>query len=175
MAALYGFPQGEGQIQAGNHRREDSQQDSASLTLRPMSPLARMLCLLVSVSLMLAPLSHAHAHVTDTEHEHISVHGGHDHLVGITLDRHHNDHGVTIEDHDATGAQTVVDLAPDLSKPNTGAGKFLQWVAILCIAVFALFTLTPIRTAHPPPRTRARPPSPYPHALPLLRGPPHSI
>jgi hypothetical protein len=137
-----------------------------------MSPLVRMFCLLVSVSLMLAPLSHAHAHVTDTEHQHINVHGGQDHVLGVTPDQHHHDRDV---DHDATGAQTVLDLAPDLAKPNAGSGKFLQWVAILCVTLLALFAIGPIRTAHPPPRTRARPPSPYPHALPLLRGPPRSI
>jgi hypothetical protein len=43
------------------------------------------------------------------------------------------------------------------------------------MTVLALFIISPIRAAQPPPRTRARPPSPYPHALPLLRGPPHSI
>jgi hypothetical protein len=137
-----------------------------------MSPLVRMFCLLVSVSLMLAPLSHAHAHVTDTEHQHIKVHGGHDHVLGVTPDQHHHDHDV---DPDATGAQPVVDLAPDLANPNAGGGKFLQWAAILCVTLLGLFAIVSIRRAHPPPRTRARPPSPYPHASPLLRGPPHSI
>lgn len=137
-----------------------------------MSSLVRMLCLFVCVSLMLAPLSHAHAHVTDTEHQHINVHGGHDHVPGVTPDQHHHDRDV---DADATGAQAVLDLAPDLAQPNPGAGKFLPWVAILCVTLLALFAIGSTRAAHPPPRTRARPPSPYPHASPQLRGPPRSI
>lgn len=139
-----------------------------------MSPLLRMLCLVVSVSLVLAPLSHAHAHVTDAEHQHINVHGGHDHVLDVVLGEHH-DWDFDAHDHGATGVSVVLDLAPDLAKPNAGAAKFLQWIAILCVSVLALFALSPLRTAHPPPRTRARPPSPYPHALPLLRGPPHSL
>jgi hypothetical protein len=138
----------------------------------------RMLCLLLSVSLLLAPLSHAHAHVTAEEH--IAVHGGHDHSFSLVEpgehhgDDHSHDHADDpASDHDATGSH-VLELAPDLAKPNAGA-KFLQWIAILVISVFALLTLVPMRTAQPPPRIRARPPSPYPHALPLLRGPPHSI
>lgn len=144
-----------------------------------MSPLLRMLCLVVCVSLVLAPLSHAHAHVTGSEHEHINVHGGHDHLPGVIADQHHGDQhddGTTDASyHHTAGAQVVVDLAPDLDESNAGVGKFLQWMAILCVTVLMLFALVPIRTARPPPRNRARPPSPYPHALPLLRGPPHSI
>jgi hypothetical protein len=140
-----------------------------------MAPLMRMLCLVACVSFLLAPLSHAHAHITGGEHQHIDVHGGHDHVPGVTPDQHHHDQHADTSDHDATGEQAVMDLAPDLAKPNPGAGKFLPWIAILCVTVLALFVLSPTRTAHPPPRSRARPPSPYPHALPLLRGPPRSI
>lgn len=153
----------------------DSQLASGSLHSRPMSPLLRMFCFVVCVSFLLAPLSHAHAHITDGEHQHIDVHGGHDHMPRVAPDQHHHDQDVDAHGHDATDEQIVKDLAPDLAKPNFSAGKILQWVAVLCVTILALVILSPIRAAHPPPRTRARPPSPYPHALPLLRGPPHSI
>src|SRR5688572_22564009 len=111
-----------------------------------MSSLARILCLLACVSFLLAPLSHAHAHITGEEHQHIDVHGGHDHVPGALPDQHHHDHDAQADDHDdVADKHDVVDLAPDLAKPNSGAAKFLPWIAILCATLMAVFAVRPTR------------------------------
>lgn len=78
---------------------------------------AQILCLLVGVSFVLAPLGRVHAHVTDTEqqHDHVSVHGGHDH--GIADDHHeeHEQHNGALHDHQDSGAQ-VLDMQLDASQ-----------------------------------------------------------
>jgi hypothetical protein len=144
---------------------------------------AQLVSLLVSVSFVLAPLSHVHAHVTGDAHTHVNVHGGHDH--GISAD--HDDHHATVGDHDGGESHNreshdhdrpsthVLDMQPDASPRNSDQFDFIQWIAIAFVVSLVLFERMPVRLRLPPPRIRARPPSPYPHALPLLRGPPTSI
>lgn len=143
-----------------------------------MHRLPSILCLVLSVSFLVAPQGRVHAHVTATEHEHqhVSIHGGHDH--GIVV-QHHDEHGHDYDaaaphDHDDSGAR-VLDLQPDVSQRGSGDFDLLQWMAVAFVLICVFFKRVPLRLKLPPPRIRARPPSPYPHALPLLRGPPRSI
>jgi hypothetical protein len=143
-----------------------------------MPRLIRILCLLVCVNLVVAPLSHVHAHVSGEEHDHVSVHGGHDHA--FTYDHHvDHDHAPSVDhlDHadDQESGSRAIDLSgADAVKPNIGV-KSLVWIAVLCVILFAIPSFPVLRAIRPPPRNRALPLSPYPHALPLLRGPPRSI
>jgi hypothetical protein len=139
---------------------------------------AQLVCLLLSVSFVLAPLGHVHAHVTEAAHEHVNVHGGHDHGV-INLHDHHDEHDQdhdrdAAHDHDGSSTR-VIDMQLDLSQRNSDQFDLVQWLAVAFVIALVLFQRLPIRVKLPPPRTRTRPPSPYPHALPLLRGPPRSI
>lgn len=147
-----------------------------------MSRLMRMLCLVLSVSLVLTPMSRVHAHVSSEHRGLISVHGGHDHPLtdhghdhsapeDALMDDHH-DHELG---HDHESGSHAIDLNPDAVKPNAASAKSLVSMAILCVTVFSIPHVADIGAIRAPPRIRTRPPSPYPHALPLLRGPPSSI
>lgn len=136
-----------------------------------MRVLAQILCVMLSLSSVLLPLNRLHAHVSDQEHRHqVNVHGGHSHDGGAG---HTHEHDGSVHSHEATG--TVVDLKPDLSQGSSQAWKPLHWIAVLFAVAVIIFELRPICLTPRPPRTRTRPPSPYPFALPLLRGPPISI
>jgi hypothetical protein len=137
-----------------------------------------MLCLVLCVSLVLAPMGRVHAHVSSKEHGLISVHGGNDHAWTY----HDHDHVVIADalvgDHAAhhheAGCHTI-DLSPDALKPNLVDAKSVSATAMLCVAMLLLPAFADTDTILKPLRTRIQPPSPYPHALPQLRGPPRSI
>lgn len=141
-----------------------------------MNLLARLLCVMLSVSFVLLPLSRVHAHVSGEGHGYVNVHGGHDHDVG-----HGHEHDGGTHDHDTGSVHehgdvgTVVKLKSDLSQGSFQAWKPIHWLAVLFVIAIVVFELLPDRLIPRPPRTRTRPPSPYPHPLPLLRGPPASI
>lgn len=142
-----------------------------------MSRLICILCLLVCVNLVVAPMSQVHAHISGEEHNRISVHGGHDHA--LAYEGHDHDHAPSAghldhaDDHES-GSRAIDLSGADVVKPNTGL-KSLVWIAVLCVILFAFPTLPVLRAIRPPARNRSLPLSPYPHALPLLRGPPRFI
>lgn len=148
-----------------------------------MSRLVQMLCLVLCVSLVLTPMSRVHAHVSSENQGMVSVHGGHDH--GWTDHDHGHDHSaadnVPIDGHaddlghDHEPSSHAIDLNPDAVKPSPVGAKSVVLLAMLCVTVLSIPQLADVGTIRAPPRTRTRPPSPYPHALPLLRGPPLSI
>lgn len=135
-----------------------------------------LLCVMLSVSVVLVTLSRMHAHVSGEGHEHVNVHGGHSHDVGHGHshdgDAHEHDSG-RAHKHDNSG--TVVNLKPDLLQGSFHAWKPIPWVAVQFVIAFVVLELRPVRLIPRPSRIRTRPPSPYPHVLPLLRGPPLSI
>jgi hypothetical protein len=141
---------------------------------------AHIICLLVSVSFVLAPLGNVHAHVTSDEHEHVNVHSGHAHSLA-SAHEHEHEHEHERDDghrdlHDHEGSTTrVLDMQPDVSPRKADQFDLVQWLAVAFFVALVILQRVPIRLKLPPPRIRARPPSPYPHAWPLLRGPPRSI
>jgi hypothetical protein len=143
--------------------------------------------LLVCASLVVAPLSQVHAHVSGDDHDdHISVHAGHIHVLpdahhgardhALSFDDYADDHAGDTHDHSADhdSGSHPIDLSADAVKPSFGV-KSLVWIAVLCVMLLAIPALAASTAIRPPPRTRTLPNSSYPHALPLLRGPPHSI
>lgn len=123
---------------------------------------------------MLMPLSQVHAHISGPSDQHVDVHGGHSHDVGHGHDGAAEEHdGSDVDKHD--GASTVVSLKPDFSQGGLQLWKAIQWIAATFAIAIIVLELPAIPLIPRPPRTRTRPPSPYPHALPLLRGPPVSI
>lgn len=133
-----------------------------------------LLCVLLSVSSALAPVSRVHAHVTGEQH--VNVHSGHSHDAAYGHGHHDEEHS-----HDSGPAHsdkttgTVVDLDSDRSQGGFQVWKPIHWIVAFVVAALAGVGLRQVSSATRPPRTRTRPPSPYPHAIPLLRGPPLSI
>lgn len=152
------------------------------LHCHPMRLLGKILCVMLSLSVVLTPLSHAHAHVSGGhDHEHVNVHSGHSHDAVQSLgDSHDHDHDHDHDEHSSqadkhSDAGKVVDLQPDMSQTTSQLFKSMQWIAILLVVALVVFQLQPLQLIPRPPRIRTRPPSPYPFAIPLLRGPPVSI
>jgi len=135
---------------------------------------SEILCLFLIVSVVLAPLGRVHAHVTGDEHTHVSIHGGHDHTA-VQGHGHSHDHGgLAADDNQQNSGEYVVEMQPDLTQRNSNARDELQWLALVLVVAFLLFESRTIRLK-PVRRRRTRPRSLYPHALPLLRGPPRFI
>jgi hypothetical protein len=127
-----------------------------------MRLLIHLLCVMLSVSFVLGPLSRMHAHVADEPFQQADVHGGHSH-----------DGDANVPEHDANG--TVVSLQSDSSQGAFQAWKPMHWISVLFVFAVMVLALRLLASIPRPSRKRTRPPSPYPHALPLLRGPPVSI
>ncbi len=139
-----------------------------------MRRLDYIICTLFSLGLLLGPMTTLHAHVSDHEHEHeheqVSVHGGHTHYLVVD----HDHLQALADDHDEHASDHVIDLQLD----STQGGSSQPWVKwlVLMVAVALLILPAQLLTGlRPLTRFRSRPPSPYPHPLPLLRGPPRSI
>lgn len=138
-----------------------------------MRLLIHVLCVMLSVSFVLAPLGRVHAHVAGDHH--VNVHGGHTHDAGGRhdhADEAHSHDGGPAHTHESSG--TVIDLEPDRSQGSQQVWKPLYWIAAFFVVVLTVLELRQVGSFRRPPRARTRPPSPYPHALPLLRGPPLS-
>ena len=146
--------------------------------------LTHVLCVMLSISFVLSPLSRLHAHVAGPD-EQVNVHGGHSHDVGHGHSHSHDggghshdgvahEHGdASVHEHEDTG--TVVSLKADQSQGGFQTWKPMHWISVLFVITLLVLAPQLISSIPRPPRSRTRPPSPYPHGLPLLRGPPVSI
>lgn len=135
-----------------------------------MRRLAYIVCTLFSLGLLLGPATMLHAHVPESGREQVSVHGGHGHQLA-------DDHGYVhapADHHDEHASDRVLDLQLD-STQGGSSQPWVKWVALMVSVALLILTAQPLTGMHPLTRLRSRPTSPYPHPLPLLRGPPLSI
>ena len=112
-------------------------------------------CLLVSVGLVLSPLSTLHAHVTD--HTHTHIHGGHAHdLTG---------------DHDKLPTQ-VVDLKASPSDFAPAKVTWADWAPLFFVLALVCAWAPPLVTFLRHPRRDTEPILRLSFRVPPLRGPP---
>jgi hypothetical protein len=130
-----------------------------------MSRAATFVILFICLSLGIAPLAHVHTHADETHENGMVTHGGHMHAAEAEYAEHHLDADREHETH-------VFDLQSEFLKPDLTGTKIPVWIAAILFVLLPVLVLGLLHSTRFPPRTRTRPPSPYPHRFPLLRGPP---
>lgn len=123
---------------------------------------AQILCLLLSVSFLLAPFSTLHAHLGSDHHDYAVLHGGHVHDVH----NHANDGG------DIQDAGHTVDVNFGIADRSVAGFSWTDWLPLICVlaVVWLSVPLSTLILRSPNPDFRPRPRLTY--WRPPLRGPP---
>jgi hypothetical protein len=124
-----------------------------------MRRLPRLLCVFLSISILLAPVSTLHAH-PESEHHAGALHGGH---------VHHD----AADDQSGHGGDSVVDVQFAMAGSGLKAFSWTLWLPLFAyVAVFGLAIPYLPAILRPPPRTLRLPQIRIHHWQPPLRGPP---